>query len=163
MSYDIYIGNAEITDDFQDDPDENGLGLRVRSMTMDEAPEFPNDVMSAHVNNRHPGYSQWAKFTELVDLDNLFWDKYTGLMREHPGTFRLRQSDLVAIKTARAILQKEHPEAVPQFSDDIWDNHHQRLGIIATEYDSALARLLWLEWWVDWALNNCAIPAIHNH
>jgi hypothetical protein len=29
-------------------------------------------------------------------------------------------------------------------------------------YDGNLARLRWLEWWVDWALKNCKLPAVGN-
>jgi hypothetical protein len=25
------------------------------------------------------------------------------------------------------------------------------------------ARLVWLEWWVRWALDNCKVPVIYNH
>ena len=30
-------------------------------------------------------------------------------------------------------------------------------------FDPVLARLIWLEWWMAWALKNCTTPAIHNH
>lgn len=30
-------------------------------------------------------------------------------------------------------------------------------------FDPVLARLIWLEWWMAWALANCKTPAIHNH
>ena len=30
------------------------------------------------------------------------------------------------------------------------------------KYDYQLARLLWLEWWVEWAIENAGRPAIEN-
>jgi hypothetical protein len=29
-------------------------------------------------------------------------------------------------------------------------------------YDYMLARLIWLDWWMRWALENCETPAIEN-
>lgn len=31
------------------------------------------------------------------------------------------------------------------------------------KYDPYLARLIWLEWWMTWALDNCETPAIENY
>jgi len=30
-------------------------------------------------------------------------------------------------------------------------------------YDYSLARLIWLQWWVNWAITNCETPAISNY
>ena len=167
MSYDIYIGEAVIDVPHEEDLADgcNRLDVRVEPFNHPKAPVFHGDMMTGNSNSRHPGYSQWSTFTEKVGLDNLFFNKSTGLMRNHPGTCMLTKDHLDQVIVARKKWEAKNPGKKPG-----WCGCHdcEQLGPRdnkephVPEYDGNLARVLWLEWWFDWALNNCKVPAICN-
>lgn len=149
MSYDIYIGQA-VFEELEPEEIAEGLlpQLRVNRTEQPDAPTFSNDEMTGNGNSRHPAYSTWHDVTKIVGLEDLFFNKKTGLMREHPGCFRLTNEHYNQIAAALERYQSRHPKAKPGFSDEL---------------DGVLARLIWLEWWVRWALANCKAPSIYNH
>jgi hypothetical protein len=161
MSYDIYIGNA-VPEDRSDDDGELRIAYVVHDTVRHDAPSFPNDDLSDGRNGRHPGYTQWSTFCADAGLTDLFFNKETGLMRQHPGCFRLDQSHLDTVRAARERWQDSHPNAQPgfDFSPRLMDASADD-GVRGR--DGVLARLLWLEWWMAWALANCETPAIANH
>ena len=147
MSYDIYIGEAtlELFEGDVEYPAE--IHIRVARTTQPGAPQFEGDEMTGDGNSRHPGYSQWHGFCRAAGLEDLFYDKEQGFIREHPGTFALEQRHLDVVTKAREEWEKGHFDP-PGFVEG---------------KDYILARILWLEWWMRWALDNCKYPAIHNH
>jgi len=167
MSYDIYIGNAEIeTPDpkyEKEDGEYQPLDWVVPHVTRSDAPQLPYDFMTGNGNSRHPGYSQWADFCEDVELTDLFFNKKTGLMRKHPGTFEITKEHLETIKLAKEKYEKDHPDAIPGWDYDQKWLHDREVDDGVRGRDGILARLIWLEFWFDWALKNCRKPAIYNH
>lgn len=158
MSYSIYIGNAEQSctieaawkDAVQNQDVRLSLpwdGVTVAGMALRNAPQFPNDEMTGQGNGRHPGYSQWSDFCDEAGLEELFFAKHTGLMSAHPGTFMLRREHHATVRRALDAWRAKHPTSTPGFGG---------------EYDPILARLMWLDFWMDWALTNCERPAISN-
>lgn len=164
MSYDIYIGNAIPTSVELDDGEFYAMfrGVTVEGRANDDAPTFPNDAMTANGNSRHPGYRQWSEFCREAGLRALFFDESTGLLRRHPGTFALEPHHLATVQDARARWKAEHADAVPGWDHDPqWHGNREDDGIRGR--DGVLARLIWLEYWMEWTLKNCERPAIHNH
>lgn len=174
MSYDIYIGEARLDVPGPEDTDGNEIVCDVASFTHPEAPAFPGDDMTGHSNGRHPGYSQWTHFCEEVGLHDLFFgarrDKTTGrsardvgLMTKHPGCYLLRQSDLDEVRLARRRWEARPWRATERIAgwdpNSTWTTPAESMD---QRYDNHLARLLWLEWWITWALANCKVPAIYN-
>lgn len=161
MSYDIYIGNAELE---TPDPDEDGGVLTARMIVRHheepDAPTFPGDETTKNGNSRHPGYLQWDNFCGTAGLRALFFDEATGLMREHPGTVALGPEHLATVRSARERWERRHPGAVPGWD---WPGYPAGADDGVRGRDGVLARLLWLEWWMDYALRTCERPAIHNH
>lgn len=160
MSYDIYIGEGVLDVPSPEDAaaGDNRLRIVVRPHTHLDAPHFPNDVLTKQGNSRHPGYSQWARACEDMGLSALFFDKERGLMRNHPGAFLLTWEHHAEVAAALDRHMTLHPDTVPGFQE--WDfRGHQPVG---PEYDAIKARLIWLEWWMRWALENCKVPAIYN-
>lgn len=154
MSYDIYIGEASISPN-RDDAEslrsaERGeqLEVVVYAVELPDAPAFAGDKLSAHKNNRHPGYSQWVDFCRAAGLESLFFDADHGLMRHHPGCVLLTPDDLVEVQQAMLAWQVRYPDVSPAFG--------QR------DEDGIFTRLVWLEWWIRWALEHCRTPAIYN-
>jgi hypothetical protein len=73
-------------------------------------------------------------------------------MKCHPGLEPIRPADLEQVQEALANKYRwAGLAAVPGRKDD-W---------VQGRYDM-LESLTWLEWWMNWALENCQWPAIHN-
>lgn len=158
MSYDIYIGNAEVeyqesVNDFELDEYRYEVRVSVKRIELDNAPIFENDEMTGNGNSRHPGYVQWSTALEHAGILDLFFNDDTGLMRKHPGCFPIVKSDVDAVKSALEQYKKLYPDATPRFGT--WENPGKA-------EDAVLARLEWLVFWMDWAVNNCERPAITN-
>lgn len=139
MGYYIYIG--ELVPD-EDEYAEQG-DMTVHEMEHENAPQFPGDAMTGKTNGRHPSYIGWSRFLEEAGLPRKF------CVEEHPGWRRLTASDLSLVKEAvehlrTRLLPGEEP------------------GFDMTDTQAHLARALWLEFWIEWALNNCKEPAVCN-
>lgn len=175
MGYDIYIGDTEmeIIDIYDDDEEEyvtpysRVVDGRVRyfkpvvrkEIKIPDAPTFPNDEMTGNSNNRHPGYIGWSEFCKRAGLYDLFFNHATGLMREHPGHVTLEEQHACVISKALERWKQAHPNAAPGF--DVPYPWQEGYGV-PLGYDPILARLLWLDWWVRWALEHCEHAAIYN-
>jgi hypothetical protein len=138
MAYDITIGN-KVFEEFDGSPE--GGYWTVDRLVMPEAPLFPNDHMTGRSNMRSPSYRGWDEFIEATELGELFDE----LMAHESGNcVDLTETHLVAVKGAVSRWKDLHPGTTPGFTRSL---------------DPQLARLLWLEWWMDWALKNCEHPA----
>lgn len=166
MSYDFYIGEAVMEPPSKEDLKDGYHEIRVRVSAHEEAdaPSFPNDFMTGKGNTRHPGYSQWHDFCNAAGLEDMFYNKESGLIAQHPGTSMLTRTHADLVTRARKLWEEGHRGAKPGWCScrkcDILIAKNRKDHV---ELDGILARLLWLEWWINWALKNCKIPAIHNH
>lgn len=161
MGYTITIGNAKPVHSKED----GYLDARwvVEGVSRDDAPTFPNDDMTGNSNERSPSYTGWADFCRAAGIYDLFYNDDDGLIRPHPGCVMLSEHHLT---TVQAALQKwrTHSTKPPGFTG--WPKRDPATGQTVTpdegKYDSTLARLMWLEWWMRWALANCETPAVEN-
>lgn len=160
MSYDIYIGNRRWRD------------RRVERLELPEAPAFPGDPLSQHTNGRHPGYSGWYNFLQNVGLHELFMDRDKGLMRNHPGIVPLKREHLAEVEAALKRHRRQHgnDDACPPgwcscaTCDEISPPHlrTRHLPRFTQPESGDRARLLWLRFWMDYALTHCRLPALEN-
>lgn len=174
MGYSLTIGHAEPAVPSGDDLDEdNEPGWGVETVVLETAPQFPGDGMTGQGSQRSPSYSGWGNFCRETGLHDLFFGaspnnnggQYTRdvcLIRRHPGVAILRPADLLEIRQARERWQaRKWPteERIAGWDPTLrWDEEREP----DPRYDGNLARLLWLEWWVAWALENCKVPAMQN-
>lgn len=124
-------------------------------------PQFIGDAAwdTGH-NVRTPSYSGWAEFTRVTGLRKLFYGA-EGLIKSHPAIVQLRPVHLQIVRGALDQYKTEHPDAKPGWcccssctcADDPEAPH--------VELDGDLARLFWLEFWMDVALKG-ADPAMEN-
>lgn len=157
MSYTILIGKAVLGP-----MDESGNAMPTWQVIRHEeadAPTFPHDEMTGHSNRRCPSYAGWKEFLHMVGLESLFNNPKNGLMRQHPGCFRLNEDDFLDIDSALELYVDHHPTHTPGF-ESIPESLGLEVAPIA--YDGWLARLQWLHWWVRWALDHCKVPSIYN-
>ena len=161
MGYTLIIGEAEM----QYDKDDLWLRLSAELANAEDAPAFgePTD----HENQRWPSYTGWTEFSRESGLEPLFfgggWDREMRCYRDcpegyhrdrplidsHPGVAPICQGDLDVIKSAISKRREKTGEKPPGFSDD-------------DSLDHVLARLIWLEYWFEWALRTCKIPVFAN-
>lgn len=85
-----------------------------------------------YTNARWPSYTAWADTAREAGLQELMLEY---LVKPHPGCVRLRQEHLDEIQET---LRK------PTLTE--WTRN----------------RLVWCEYWIRWALENCALPAMEN-
>lgn len=142
MGYTIKIGNA--APEFIRDMENEELYARwiVEDATSDDAPTFDNDMMTGNRNRRLPSYTGWADFLDATGLGGLF----SVLFASHPGC---------------VILNQSHYEEIHKALEDYKATATNPPGFFHGQ-DYNLARLMWLEFWVRWALENCETPAIYN-
>jgi len=150
VSYSIWIGEARL-----DEADEGDMTVSVRHEDLEKAPSLPHDEMTGRTNGRHPAYSGWSEFCDSVGLRKLFFDTENGLMRHHPGCFALKRKHHQVVVRALKQWRKRYPLAEPGFGPTGLND-----GVLE---DCNLARLVWLEWWMGWALENCKQPAVENY
>lgn len=123
---------------------------RVGAMVNLNAPNIPGDEL-AQSNQRFPLEETWLKFVRTVGLYELFYDREQGLMRSRPCLSPLTPEHLAAVKAARLKWEKDHPESLPGWGHV---GHVKR--------DHHLARLIWLEWWMQHALDVSATPGLFH-
>jgi len=170
MGYHIFIGQAIVQPREDDDTADQKHQLRciVARKVRAAAPAFPHDEPAGRSNARYPSYTGWANFTERVGLRDFFFHDQTGVMRHHPGCFQLTENHAARIQEALHRWQSQFPLAVPMFrprADDACEECEERTETADTEEEltnADLARLMWLDDWVRWALNHCSTPAIYN-
>ena len=126
---------------------ENGAPVVVEK-SINGAPVFPDSNKNGFTdssNRRAFSYHAWAYFGESSGLTDLLERvEISG----HPGIFNLVDGDLARINQALEVYQVRYPDIAPAFGE--------------SDEAADLARLLWLRWWVKWALDTCESPALYN-
>lgn len=105
---------------------------RVKGEHHDNAPAFGEPT--DYTNARWPSYSGWADFVDSTGLREWHNEKF----ERHPGCVGLTKEDVEIVADALK-------DYVPKDEDD-WNKN----------------RLIWLDYWVRWAVENCETPAIEN-
>lgn len=165
MGYNITVGNARINYDAA----ELYMRLDCEGAENDAAPD--HCPYTGKSNCRSPSYTGWSDFCKDAGIAEMFygqgWSRderrnlecSEGFYREspiisgHPGIQPIGQGDLDYVRAARIRREQSNGGKPAGFwNDDGTDNGN----------DYCLARLLWLEFWIEWALKNCQYPAIHN-
>lgn len=163
MSYTIIIGEATVRKPGIEKYDPTpSLGIWAVEMKHPDAPVFPGDDMTANTNERSPAYSAWSDFSKKTGLESMFFGKEHGLMREHSGEFALTKAHHKQVAEALAEWRNAHKDAEPGWCECEKCSWNRDSKAVHVERDSTLARLIWLEWWMRWALENCKIPAFCN-
>ena len=168
MGYTITIGQAVI------DYYEDSVSIDAESATHPNAPD--HCPFTGNGNTRSPGYSAWHEFCEAAGLTELFYGggwqspgyapcsdgfhRETCLLNEHPGAQPINKADAEYVSKKLAEYRDKHPDAKPGF----WDfGEHTGWREVDNGNDPVLARLLWLDFWMRWAVENCTQPILANH
>lgn len=169
MGYNLKIGEAKI----HFDSEYAAVRIETDGFKNPDAPTFPNDTMTENTSWRFPSYTGWSEFCKESGLYPLFygkgWDpvyrqnvtdeetipwRERPILDHHPGVALIVFKDLDFIRKCLKQYKKTAPKKKPGFEG--WN------GEDADVYDPILARLIWLEYWFDYALKNCKVPVMTN-
>ena len=158
MGYTLKIGQLETT--IQNEGLESEIRHDVKDEEFSEAPAYGEPTDNS--NSRWPSYTSWHNAMRFVGLEDLMFNKETGLIREHPACFPLTAEHKKIIDKAHKEFYEKYPKCTPGYSPKLDDSK----GIYEdpdwpNENDMAV-RLEWLKYWVDWALSNCHTPVFYN-
>lgn len=148
MGYKLTIG--ELKTSINEDGLYSSIYNYAEDMKLDNAPAFnePTD----YTNSRLPSYTSWSNFCEFTELYDLFYNSHYGILRDHSGCVPLTKEHKKIIDKA---YENFYKKCIPGFSKDDCDTNWP------PEREHA-ARLEWLKFWVDWALENCKQPVFYN-
>ena len=156
MGYTLTIGQLE---KFVNE-DEDYKYDTAEDVKLENAPAFgePTD----YTNSRWPSYTAWHNFTRFVELEDLFYNKDTGLIRNHPGCVKLTQEHKKEIDQAYQNFYQKYPDCEPGYSPKVNVNNGIYEDKSWPEEKTWAIRLEWLKFWVDWSLENCSDPVFYN-
>jgi hypothetical protein len=150
MGYVIKVGNAipHVNENYI-------LGWEVTNSIHQDCPTFVGDNNKTNV--RAPSYSVWADFCRNVGLEDMFYIPAHNKTGKKPkGVILLTQDSLGLVSNSLAEY-KNKVKIPPGFEEDDYATAN---ATIPGNYDGHLARLIWLAWWIEWALSNCKMPAL---
>jgi len=169
MGYNITIGEADLFYEQED----LALWIEAQGATHPDAPSHCR--FTGNGNSRSPGYIAWSEFCKEAGVTELFYGggwQYPGyapcsdgfhretcLLHEHPGAQVIGKDDADYLTRKLAEYRQKHPNAVPGFWD--WGKHTEWKEV-DNGTDPTLARLMWLEFWFRWAVENCKRPIVQN-
>jgi hypothetical protein len=170
MGYNLTIGELKVRYDQDNDCPE--ISLTAKGFCHDEAPAFGE--ISDYTSSRYPSYSAWSDFSMSVGLASLFYGKDNNgrgelirddaLLVNHPGCVPLTEQHRKEVNEALANFKKVYPNAIATYgrpapegkSAAFWDDKENPVE------NGWLCRLVWLHYWVNWALDNCSQPVFEN-
>lgn len=146
MGYSITIGELDIQKNPEDGLEASCLWFSAIGVSIDGSPAFGEPTDST--NQRWPSYSAWSNFMDYVGLTDVFF--FDGnLIGGHPGVRLVTNNMVSRIKEAREKLESMDEPPLPTM-----ENY--------TEKNGYYCRLIWLEYWCEWAIENCNTPVIAN-
>jgi len=159
MGYSITIGELEIETHDDDGLDCTGLSFDAVGVSRDEAPAFgePTD----YTNSRWPSYTSWSNCLRDAGIYDLFFDN-GHLIGGHPGVRLVTKEFVEEFKKRKQVFEQKYPNVQPTYGE----NHKGVFGEVDEdnpEENSVYCRVVWLDYWLTWALENCKVPVIANH
>lgn len=136
MCYTITIGEKTIKSRF----------VWAEPKILTNAPAF-NEITD-YTNSRSPSYSGWDNFLNFVGSEFSALIKEE-LMPNHPGWKPLKAEHHRKFNKIFQQFKCRYPHAKATFES-------------GKEEDGALCRLIWLDYWMKWALKNCKEPIFYN-
>ena len=139
MGYDIFIGEVQY------DGDGYGEGFGEPSPKKFQLPEAPSLAIQSDLTRR----TNWAYPSHGWDfLAEAGLDKWIGKWLDlKTNVYPLTEQDYTTVHQALENWVVTHPQAV---TNEL------------LELDDTLQRLIWFDWWVRWALDNCTEPVIYS-
>lgn len=143
MGYSIGIGEPVITVD----EETRYIGLQVKKVEAEDAPlweldkDFPWTELVGKSNFTYPSAESLDSFSKSTGL----YEFFKSLIDSSDGCVLIKSEDLELIRQAKGRWVSAHPNSIPGYRKN---------------EDDILAKLMWYEFWFEWALKNCQTPAL---
>lgn len=177
MGYSITLGEARIGYY----PEDEYMKIEAEGMVHDDAPDLGRGDISGKSNQRHPSYTAFKKWCDETGLLEVFYETddykteqrrmmgwedpvYWQIKGGHPGATPITRDMYKKVKSALTKYRKKHPNAImpsPENTEGFGPNALMT-GEGMEHLDYTLGRLVWFEFWMRWALENCKHPIIAN-
>lgn len=146
MGYTITIGQLEVEKNPDDGLDCSCIKFDAQGARHDTAPAFgePTDFQ----NQRWLSYCTWADFMRSTGLYDIFFYDNGHLIGVHPGVRLVTKELRDRVTEALTSFSQKNPSVVAEFGNG--------------EIGGTLCRLIWLDYWINWAFENCETPVIAN-
>lgn len=125
------------------------------------APVFNNDEATEPLANwRYINIPVWHSMAEECGITAWLSDRQTGLLAEsQTDVVRPLSEDDFGIVNNAYLLRSAFREGKPGW-DAEFDEEELGQVPLNTRHDEYLARLMWLRFWIRWALDNCEEPSV---
>jgi len=170
MGWNIGIGEAVIVYEISDRGEETCC-IIVEGVEHIDAPEFFISDISGKGNFRYPSYDVFHNWAYECGLGDLFFHKYYGLQHGSIDAHPITEFHLRIIRHAKRIWEMKHPgcqDRIPyltvqpkEYEELYRGNKWKEMEEINNRYDWVYARIIWFEFWFDYAIKNCKQPIIY--
>lgn len=121
----------------------------VRAEVHPEAPTFPGDIRQ--LNSLQRPHTDWKSFAQTMALEDTLFGAPRGWASQWGWVAPLRREQAMKVRGARLVAEKElYRDVVPAFGPP---------GDFSN-YSVHFATIIWLDWWVSWAFQNCQRPGV---
>lgn len=157
MGYNLTIGEMNI--EYNNDDDCPQVRPRAMGEGHEGAPSFgePTDC----TNSRWPSYGSWSDSMTFIGLEGMFYDtknRDDSILQDHPGCIPLTQKHRKEVNAAMVEYKIKYPNAIPTYGNPKgWDEDPDN-----PDENSYMTRLVWLHYWINWAMDNCKQPVFEN-
>jgi hypothetical protein len=169
MGYNLTIGEAAFEVDkvgdnsYTETLDDEFIRVVAKPVKLDNAPAAgePTD----YTNERWPSYTQWHDFAKKVGLMDVLFQYnevrgYYDIRGGHSGFFAITPAFKAEIDKAVKNWLKKYPDAKPEYVEEYTGGDSRFPEYV--ERHAMMVRLHWLQFWTDWALENCECPIFVN-
>lgn len=159
MGYSFTIGDLKkVVEKYEEDGViEEYENWSAETIELENAPAFgePTD----RTNERWPSYSAWSEFAEFTNIYDLIYSDTGHLIGSHPGYLELTDDFQKNLKKRKKEFEEKYPKVEATYGN--------KTSIFEADPNNPpenyfYCRLVWLDFWVDYALENCETPAIVN-
>jgi hypothetical protein len=157
MGYSITIGELEVEKNPDDGLDCPCLFLDAKGESHEGAPAFGEPTDQS--NSRWPSYSTWSDCLRDAGLHDVFFcDGH--LVGGHPGVRLVTNELRDIVRAKKAEFEAKYPNVEATYGD----KPEGPFGVDESnpKENSTYCRIVWLDYWIDWALKNCKTPVIAN-
>lgn len=148
MGYTLKIGEAIIDYDVDDRwPEDSYVDINATSIKTDDAPAFGE--ITDYTSERLPSYTSWGDFIRFAGVGNMFGNSDYSLIKAHPGCVPITTKHKELIDEAWVNYTEKYPNATPTYDTDKTEDAH-------------MCRLVWLRYWIHYALEHCKQPVFYN-
>lgn len=127
----------------------------AETIKLENAPAFGE--YGDYTNERYTHNSLWLKFSEFVNIKDMFYNENEKLVGKEIGYLKLTHSFLEELRKRIKVFKGKYPDAEATYGD----NNLRSLNDFSTPVENLfLCRLVWLEFWINYAIENSENPAI---